>query len=86
MSSSSSRRDRVLAALRTTTDPLTVPQLAEDCECSEVSVRRALRDLVDVGLVEHVGNLPRYDQRDRLTWGRGHGQYQATVVPLRTVC
>lgn len=86
MNSSSTRRVRVLAALRTTTDPLTVPQLAADCECSEVSVRRALKDLTECGLVEHVGNLPRYDVRNRLTWGRGHGQYQAVAVPVRSVC
>lgn len=80
MISSSSRRDRVLAALRSSDEPLTVPELAEKCECSHVSVRRALRDLTDVGQVRFVRNLPRYDARRRLTWGRGLSQYTATPV------
>jgi DNA-binding IclR family transcriptional regulator len=80
MTSFSTHRDRVLAALRLCPDPLTVPQLAERCECSPVTVRRALRALRALGLVQFVGNLPRYDARERLAWGRGHGQYAAEPV------
>lgn len=83
MTSSSTRRDRVLAALCSSSQPLTVPQLAEQCACSHVSVRRALRVLIRLGEVQFVGNLPRYDARQRLAWGRGYGQYAA--VPEQAI-
>lgn len=56
---------------------MTIPQLATTCSCSEVSIRRDLRGLINDGLVRHVGNLRRYDERQKLRWGRGHGLYDA---------
>ena len=75
MTSRSQHCDAVLAALQASTDPLTVPELADRTGRSEVTVRRHIRQLVDERRAQFVANLPSYDERHRLRWGRGLAQY-----------
>lgn len=77
MSSQEARRARVRSLLVASGQPMTVPELADKVGCSEVSIRRSLRDLTEEGLVAEAGILPRYGSGNKLLWGRGRTVYTA---------
>lgn len=82
MSSQETRRERVRSLLAGSGNAMTVPELASTIGCSEVSIRRSLRDLADEGLVIEAGILPRYGAAGKLLWGRGRTLYAAATRSL----
>lgn len=82
MSSQETRRERVRSLLAGSGSAMTVPQLADTIGCSQVSIRRSLRELADEGLVAQAGILPRYGASGKLLWGRGRTLYTAVQRSL----
>lgn len=74
----------VLDILRTSTEPLTVREIAEAAACARVTVRRHITNLRDAGTVALVGVRPRQGGDGRRLPSRGYNEYALTTKPSYT--
>ena len=58
---------RILRVLSTTATPIGKAELARQADLNASGVRRALKPLIELGIVDEVGNTPRHPVRLRVS-------------------